>query len=86
MVAYLLDTTVVSELRKLTPNPHAHTWYLSARNAEAYISTLVVGEIMRGVDRMWENDPTRATMLDKWLMMLMTSYRDRDARSDHRDR
>jgi hypothetical protein len=43
----------------------------------AYISTLVVGEIRLGVDRMWENDLTRATMLDKWLMTLITSYRDR---------
>jgi toxin FitB len=77
MVAYLLDTNVVSELRKRTPNPHVLTWYLSARNAEAYISTLVVGEIRRGVDRMWGNDPTRATMLDRWLMTLITSYRDR---------
>jgi toxin FitB len=77
MVAYLLDTNVVSELRKRTPNPDVLTWYQSARNAEAYISTLVVGEIRRGVDRMWENEPSRATVLEQWLVTLMTSYRDR---------
>jgi toxin FitB len=76
-VAYLLDTNVVSELRKRTPNPHVLAWYQQVRNAEAYVSTLVVGEIRRGIERMREHDPVRTQALEEWLRTLVTTYRDR---------
>jgi hypothetical protein len=59
------------------PTSHVLTCYLSARNAEAYISTLVVGDIRRGVDRMREKTLPGRRCWTKWLMALMTSYRDR---------
>ena len=50
-VSYLLDTNVVSELRKPRPNTNVLAWYDGQRRTEAYISTLVAGEIRQGIER-----------------------------------
>ncbi|HZN18702.1 MAG TPA: type II toxin-antitoxin system VapC family toxin [Micromonosporaceae bacterium] len=76
-MAYLLDTNVVSELRKITPNLHVLAWRQSQRHAEAYISTLVVGEIRQGIERVRPRDPVQADALERWLVGLVPAYRDR---------
>jgi predicted nucleic acid-binding protein len=76
-VAYLLDTNVVSELRKTTPNPHVLTWHHSQTRAEAYVSVLVVGEIRQGIERVRPRDPKQADALERWLVGLVSAYRDR---------
>jgi hypothetical protein len=76
-VAYLLDTNVVSELRKTAPNSNVLTWHQRHRQAEAYISTLVVGEIRQGVERVRPRDPAQADVLERWLAGLVSAYRDR---------
>ncbi len=76
-MAYLLDTNVVSELRKRKPNPHVLAWYKGQRRAEAFISTLVAGEIRQGIERVRSRDTVQAETLDRWLAGLLTAYRDR---------
>jgi predicted nucleic acid-binding protein len=76
-VAYLLDTNVVSELRKATPNRHVLTWHHSQTRAEAYVSVLVVGEIRQGIERVRPRDPKQADALARWLVGLVSAYRDR---------
>lgn len=76
-VAYLLDTNVVSELRKTAPNPHVLAWHQNHRRAKAYISTLVVGEITHGIERLRPRDPVQADVLERWLVGLLPAYRDR---------
>jgi predicted nucleic acid-binding protein len=76
-VAYLLDTNVVSELRKVTPNPHVLAWHQNHRRAEAYLSVLVVGEIRQGIERVRPRDPAQAEALERWLSGLLRTYRDR---------
>jgi predicted nucleic acid-binding protein len=76
-VAYLLDTNVVSELRKTTPDPRVVRWQESHRRAEIYLSTLVVGEIRQGIERVRPRDPRQADALDRWLTRLLSGYRDR---------
>jgi toxin FitB len=76
-VAYLLDTNVVSELRKSAADPHVLAWYLEHRGAEAYVSSLVVGEIRYGVERVRRRDPAQADVLERWLAGLLDAYRDR---------
>jgi predicted nucleic acid-binding protein len=76
-VAYLLDTNVVSELRKKMPNQHVLAWHRSQSHADAYISTLVVGEIRQGIERLRPRDALQAEVLDHWLTGLVTAYRDR---------
>jgi predicted nucleic acid-binding protein len=76
-VAFLLDTNVVSELRKATPDPNVLAWQQSQSRAEAYISTLVVGEIRHGIERVKARDPKQAEALERWLHGLVSAYQDR---------
>jgi predicted nucleic acid-binding protein len=76
-VAYLLDTNVISELRKTTPNRNVLAWYQRHRQADAYVSTLVVGEIRHGIERIRPRDPAQADVLERWLAGLKSAYRDR---------
>jgi predicted nucleic acid-binding protein len=76
-VAYLLDTNVVSELRKTAPDPRVTQWHASHSHADVYLSTLVIGEIRRGIDRLRPRDPKQADALERWLSRLAASYRDR---------
>jgi predicted nucleic acid-binding protein len=76
-MAFLLDTNVVSELRKTAPHPQVLTWQQRQAHAEGYISTLVVGEIRQGIERVRPRDPKQADALERWLMGLVTAYQDR---------
>jgi predicted nucleic acid-binding protein len=74
MVAYLLDTNIVSELRKPAPNPELSAWHRRNRDADAYISVLVIAEIRRGIERVRPRDPSQASALERWLAALTSSY------------
>jgi predicted nucleic acid-binding protein len=76
-VAYLLDTSVVSELRKRTPDQHVLAWHRSQSGADVYVSTLVVGEIRQGIERLRPLDVKQAEALENWLIGLVGTYRDR---------
>ena len=76
-MAYLLDTNVISELRKSAPNAHVLAWHQSQAMAEAYMSTLAVGEIRQGIDRVRPRDGKQAEALERWLVGLLRHYGDR---------
>jgi toxin FitB len=73
-VSYLLDTNVVSEVRRPRPDPGVLAWFESARADELYLSVLVIGEIRRGIERLAQRDPGRADMFEKWLIDLQELY------------
>ncbi|GIJ29427.1 twitching motility protein PilT [Micromonospora qiuiae] len=74
---YLLDTNVVSELRKARPDPAVLAWHEAHRHAPAYLSTLTVGEIRAGIERLRPKAADRAVALEQWLDTLVTGYGDR---------
>jgi predicted nucleic acid-binding protein len=76
-VTFLLDTNVVSELRKKRPDPRVTDWFDSVAESELFISVLVVGEIRRGIARVADRDPAQAAVIDKWLARLTAAYGDR---------
>ncbi|MBL7256678.1 type II toxin-antitoxin system VapC family toxin [Paractinoplanes lichenicola] len=76
-MAFLLATNVVSELRKSSPNPRVLGWQAAHSRAVVYLSTMVVGEIRRGIERVRPRDPKQADVLERWLSGLTTSYGDR---------
>ncbi len=67
-MSFLVDTNVVSELRK-GPRAHAKVvaWFRAVDDAELYLSVLVLGELRQGVERLRRRDPTAAARLDRWL-------------------
>jgi predicted nucleic acid-binding protein len=75
-VSYLLDTNVLSELRKRHPDPHVLAWYATVRSAEIFISALTIGEIRLGIERLRRKDSVQADRLEYWLRGLQATYSD----------
>lgn len=83
-MSYLLDTNVLSELRKgPRGHPHVAAWLASVPDHTIYLSVLVLGEIRRGIERMRRRDPRAATTLEDWLTQVITGHRDRILVVDH---
>jgi toxin FitB len=76
-VSYLLDTNVVSEFRKKSPDAGAAGWIGSVRSSELYLSVLVVGEIRQGIERLAARDPAQAAVIDRWSQRLVAGHADR---------
>jgi len=76
-VNYLLDTNIVSELRKPQADAHVQEWLASTRGDELYLSVLTVGEIRRGIERLRRRDPTQAAIIEAWLTTLRRDYAQR---------
>jgi predicted nucleic acid-binding protein len=76
-MSYLLDTNVLSELRKPRPDTNVKAWFGSVRGADLHLSVLVIGEIRQGVERLRRRDPVRAVPYDAWLGTLQREYADR---------
>ena len=76
-MAFLLDTNVISELRKRKPDPRVDAWADRHASDDFFISSLVIGEVRSGVERLRPRDPHRAAALEKWLDGLPIAFRDR---------
>ena len=70
---FLIDTVVLSELRKRERNPGVESWIASQRSTDLYLSAITIGEIERGIAQQQRKDPEfaqlRLTGLDKVLML-----------------
>ena len=71
---YLLDTNVVSELRRPRPNPAVLDWVQSVPADHLYLSAVTVGEIQAGIEITRQQDPTKAEQLESWLDRVQLSY------------
>ena len=74
---YLLDTCIVSELRKHGINPGVSDWISSINTNEAFLSVLTIGEIRSGIELHRLRNPTAAGNLERWLLGLETHYAER---------
>ena len=72
---YLLDTCVLSELVKSTPDAHVIRWFEARKAHELCISAMTWGELQRGVTRLPESK--RRSELTGWLQQLETGFEDR---------
>ena len=77
-MSYLLDTNVISELRKgQRCHPCVAAWIVSVPDHALYLSVLVIGEIRCGIERIRQRDVQAATVLETWLIQVMTQHQDR---------
>ncbi|WP_200242405.1 PIN domain-containing protein [Thiohalocapsa halophila] len=60
---YLLDTNVVSELRRARPHGAVLAWLRSVDDAELRLSVVTIGEIQAGIEQTRDQDPERANEL-----------------------
>ncbi len=72
---YLLDTNIVSEARRGTPQ--AVSWLRSVDPLSVHLSALTLGEIMRGIAFKQKSDPRAASHLAEWLRKLRHDHGDR---------
>ena len=74
---FLIDTDVVSALRKRNRHPEIARWVEAQRSADLYLSVVTVGEIERGIERQQRRDPVHAHALAAWLDRLIALYGNR---------
>jgi hypothetical protein len=74
----LLDTNIISEVRK-GDRCHANVavWYAGLSDADIFLSTLVVGEIGKGVERVRTTDQAKAEALEGWLSAVVDGFAER---------
>jgi hypothetical protein len=78
MKGFLLDTNVMSELRKgKRANPNVLAWFQAIDDAELFVSVLALGEIRIGIERIRPSNPAQARVLERWLKGLEAAYADR---------
>lgn len=73
---YLVDTNVVSEIRKARPNAAVQSWARKTPSDQLFLSVISVGEIQNGADRVRSRDPAFAAALDQWIAELIVNFGD----------
>lgn len=71
---YLLDTNIVSELRRQKPHGAVVAWIQSVDDKDLYLSSITLAEIQAGIEITRDQDAERATELEAWLDEVATSY------------
>ena len=74
---FLVDTDVLSALRRRERNPAIVRWMSKQRSTDLYLSVVSVGEIERGIARQERRDPVFARALSAWLDRVLRVYGER---------
>ena len=82
---HLLDTNVVSELRRKDRcDENVREWHNGVSGEDLFISVLTLGEIRKGVAQKRGNDPTQAAVFENWLRDVVRQYEGRTLPVDGR--
>jgi len=71
---YILDTNVISELRRRHPHGAVLEWFREAADAELHLSAATIGEIQAGIELTRNHDAARAVELQSWLDQIEATY------------
>ena len=71
---YLLDTNVVSELRRPRPHGAVLAWLQAVDDAQLFISAVTLGEIQAGIELTREQDTDKASEIEAWLDQVAAAY------------
>ena len=71
---YLLDTNVVSELRRPRPHLAVLDWIAKVPAEQLFVSAVTVGEIQAGIETTRQQDEEKAKELEVWLDKVLASY------------
>ncbi len=74
---FLIDTDILSALRRRVRNPGVSRWIDAQRLTDLYLSVITIGEIERGITRQLRRDPVFAAELTLWLDHVVSLYADR---------
>jgi predicted nucleic acid-binding protein len=71
---FLLDTNMVSELRKSRPSTKVLTWLTEVPDAELHLSAVTIGEIQAGIELTRAQDRGKAEQLEAWAEQVAATY------------
>ena len=71
---YLLDTNVVSELRRPRPHGAVLAWLQAVDDAQLFISAVTLGEIQAGIELTREQDTDKASEIEAWLDQVAAAW------------
>jgi toxin FitB len=71
---YLLDTNVVSELRKAKPHGTVIAWLRSIDDRQLHLSAVTLGEIQAGIELTREQDSEKATEIEAWADQVAATW------------
>jgi toxin FitB len=71
---YLLDTNVVSELRKRKPHQGVVAWVRDVPEESLHLSVVTIGEIQAGIEITREQNPEKANEIEEWLESVAQTY------------
>jgi predicted nucleic acid-binding protein len=71
---YLLDTNVVSELRRARPHGAVVAWLESVGDKDLHLSAVTIGEIQAGIEIAREQDQDKAAEIEAWLEQVAETY------------
>ncbi len=71
---YLLDTNIISELRKPKPHGAVVAWVQSMEDKDLFLSAVTIGEIQAGIEITREQDTIKAEQIEQWLDLVACSY------------
>jgi len=64
---YLVDTNVLSELRRPKRSPSVVAWFTSVAADDLFLSVLTLGEVRRGIESLRSKDMKAASVLERWF-------------------
>jgi predicted nucleic acid-binding protein len=71
---YLLDTNVISELRRPRPHPGVVAWLSGTAASQLFIAATSFGELQAGVEVTRHLDPQKAAAIEGWIDAVAASY------------
>jgi toxin FitB len=71
---FLLDTNVVSELRRPRPHGAVLAWLRATSDADLHLSAVTIGELQAGIEITREQDAAKAAEIEAWLEQIAESY------------
>ncbi len=74
---FLMDTDMVSALRRPERNPDPTRWLEAQQASDVYLSVITMGEIERGIALQTRQDPDFARDLAQWYQRILSSFADR---------
>ena len=75
MKRFLLDTNVVSEVRKHKPHGAVIAWLTNLREDQIFISAVTLGEVQAGIEMTRRQDAAKAKEIENWVDQQEASYR-----------
>ena len=73
-MTYLLDTNVISELRKRKPHGAVSAWIESLRDQDIQVPAVAIAELQNGAEITRRQDPEKADELEQWIDRIMATF------------